>query len=154
MLNGGELARLEIDDRYVDGLDGLAGFDYVWLLTWLGSDSPGSQSGEDADPPLRQVPFLLGSRPQEIGVFAMRGPRRVNPIGLSLVRVVELGPSWLRFAGVDVVDGTPVVDVKPYVARFDRPPGEVRSGWFDGVDLVERSTPESLARGQGESSDC
>jgi tRNA (Thr-GGU) A37 N-methylase len=77
-------------------------------------------------------------------MFAMRGPRRVNPIGLSLVRIVDVGPATMRVAGVDLVDGTPVVDVKPVVTRFDRPDGDVRCGWFDTVDLLDACTPASL----------
>ena len=60
----------------------------------------------------------------------MRGPRRPNPIGLSLVRIVAIDDHTLRFAGVDLIDGTTVLDIKPYVAPFDQP-GEVRCGWFD-----------------------
>jgi tRNA (adenine37-N6)-methyltransferase len=63
-----------------------------------------------------------------MGILATRGPRRINPIGLSLVRLLGVDGASVRFAGVDFVDGTPVLDVKPYVARFDRPPGDVRCG--------------------------
>ena len=58
-----------------------------------------------------------------MGVFAIRSPRRVNPIGLSLVRILNVPGSRVEFAGVDLLDGTPVLDVKPYVGRFDQPPG-------------------------------
>ena len=74
-----------------------------------------------------------------------RGPRRVNPVGLSLVRVLSVDGTTVRFAGVDVLDGTPVLDLKPYVTRFDSPAGEVRCGWFDDVELVDGSTPEGLS---------
>ena len=51
----------------------------------------------------------------------------------------------MAFAGVDLLDGTPVIDLKPYVTRFDRPPGEPRCGWFDALDIPEGSTPQNLA---------
>jgi tRNA-Thr(GGU) m(6)t(6)A37 methyltransferase TsaA len=117
---------VHIDLRYLDALDGLEGFSHVWLLTWLADfDAPAP------DPELRQVPLLLRDDPQTFGIFAMRGPRRPNPIGLSLVRIVAIDGPNLRFAGVDLIDGTTVLDVKPYVSTFDEPAGEVRCGWFD-----------------------
>lgn len=140
-LNRDEHGVVEIGEEYVEGLSGLADFDYVWLLTWLGN----SAAADEISPSLTQVPFLLRSSGREMGVFATRGPRRINPIGLSLVRLVELDGRMLRFAGVDMIDATPVIDVKPYVAAFDRPPGDARSGWFDSVDLSAPVTPADLA---------
>jgi tRNA-Thr(GGU) m(6)t(6)A37 methyltransferase TsaA len=142
-LNASGTAIVEVEARFAAALEGLDGFDYAWVITWLGA------AGDPApdDVPLRQVPFLLRRQPRqprEVGVLATRGPRRINPIGLSLVRIVDVGPSTLRFAGVDMIDGTPVVDIKPFVARFDRPDGDVRCGWFDTVDLPDGATPASL----------
>ena len=142
-LNRAEQGILEIAARYRAGLEGLAGFDYLWLLTWLHRlATPGS------DPPLRQVPFLLQNEQREMGVFATRSPRRVNPIGLSLVRILEVTGQAIRFAGVDLVDGTPVIDLKPYVTPFDRPAGELRCGWYDQVTIGDSVTPEQLGRGR------
>jgi tRNA (Thr-GGU) A37 N-methylase len=67
---------------YVEGLSGLEDFDHIGLLTWL--QRPDTPRGPV---PLTQVPFLLRPQQRSMGVFATRGPRRVNPIGLSLVRV-------------------------------------------------------------------
>jgi tRNA-Thr(GGU) m(6)t(6)A37 methyltransferase TsaA len=139
-LNRGEEAVVEIAEPFVEGLAGLEDFDYAWLFSWLDrSDERGL-----GPPPLRQVPFLMRRQNRAIGLFAMRGPRRVNPIGLSLVRVLGVSGSTVRFAGVDLVDGTPVVDIKPYVTRFDLPPGEPRCGWFDAVEMTEGVTPSDL----------
>lgn len=117
---------VQLDPRYVDALDGLEGFSHVWLLTWLAPFD-----GPAPDPELRQVPLLLRDEPETFGIFATRGPRRPNPIGLSLVRLVEIAGTTLRFAGVDLVDGTALLDIKPYVRTFDEPPNEIRCGWFD-----------------------
>jgi tRNA (adenine37-N6)-methyltransferase len=139
-LNRAEHGTIEIAGRYQEGLDGLAGFDYAWLITWLHKlAEPGS------DPPLRHVPFLLRSQQRTKGIFATRGPRRINPIGLSLVQILGVAGPAIRFAGVDLVDGTPVIDLKPYVTRFDRPAGEPRCGWFDQVTMIDGVTPEQLA---------
>jgi tRNA-Thr(GGU) m(6)t(6)A37 methyltransferase TsaA len=139
-VNRAEHATLEVAERYRDGLDGLQGFDYAWLITWL------NQPDRAGEPPLRQVPFLLRRQRREVGIFATRGPRRVNPIGLSLVQVLAVAGAIVEFAGVDMLDGTPVLDLKPYVARFDRPPGEPRSGWFDEVTISDGVTPSELAQ--------
>jgi tRNA-Thr(GGU) m(6)t(6)A37 methyltransferase TsaA len=138
-LNRGEHGTLEIAEPYAAGLADLDGFDYVWLVTWL-HDHP----ERPEPPPMTQVPFLLRPTPRRIGVFATRGPRRVNPIGLSLVRLLGVDGRIVRFAGVDMVDGTPVLDLKPYVPAFDRPPGEPRAGWFDDVRPAEGVTPADL----------
>ena len=158
-LNRAGHGTIEIAEPYRDGLAGLDGFGYAWLLTWLHRPGDRKDAGDRAEPgagegragrgvrpPLRQVPFLLRRQQREMGIFATRGPRRVNPIGLSLIQLLEVTPQAVRFAGVDVIDGTPVIDLKPYVTRFDRPPGDPPCGWFDEVALDEGSTPAGLAR--------
>jgi tRNA-Thr(GGU) m(6)t(6)A37 methyltransferase TsaA len=138
-INRAEHGTIELDEAYADGLDGLAEFDYAWLLTWLHQpDRPA------VTPALRQVPFLLRRQQRKIGIFATRGPRRVNPIGLSLIQILEVTGSSISFAGVDMLDGTPVIDLKPFVSRFDRPPGEPRCGWFEQVSIEDGTTPASL----------
>jgi len=139
-LNRAERGSIEIADPYRQGLEGLEGFDYAWLLTWLHNpDQPAS------DPPLKQVPFLLRSQQRQMGVFATRGPRRINPIGLSLIQLLKVTGQAILFAGVDLIDGTPVIDLKPYVTRFDQPPGDPRCGWFDQIAITDGSTPAQLA---------
>jgi tRNA-Thr(GGU) m(6)t(6)A37 methyltransferase TsaA len=138
-VNRAEHGTVEIAPEYQDGLDGLDGFGYAWLLTWLHG---GRETGAA---PLRQVPFLLRRQPREVGIFATRGPRRVNPIGLSLIQILAVTGGTVTFAGVDLLDGTPVIDLKPYVTRFDRPPGEPRCGWFDALDIPDGITPRNLA---------
>ena len=140
-LNRAEHGTIEIANRYQEGLAGLADFDYAWLLTWLHKlAEPGT------DPPLRRVPFLLQSQQRTVGMFAARGPRRINPIGLSLIRLLNVTGPTIRFAGVDLLDGTPAIDLKPYVTRFDRPAGDPRCGWFDQVPISGGVTPAQLDR--------
>jgi tRNA (Thr-GGU) A37 N-methylase len=100
-LNRAEHGAIWIEPRYQEGLVGLEGFEYAWLLTWL--DRP---SASEDPPALRQTPFLLRGTDQKIGVFATRGPRRVNPIGLSLIEVLSVDGTRVDFAGVDLIDGT------------------------------------------------
>jgi tRNA-Thr(GGU) m(6)t(6)A37 methyltransferase TsaA len=138
-VNRAEHGTLEIAPEYQAGLEGLADFGYAWLLAWL------HRSDEGRPVPLRQVPFLLRRQRREVGIFATRGPRRVNPIGLSLIQILAVTGGTVEFAGVDLLDGTPVIDLKPYVTRFDRPPGEPRCGWFDALDIPEGIAPRNLA---------
>lgn len=141
-LNRAERGVIEVDPKYREGLDGLEGFGYAWLLTWLHN----SDRRPDDLPPLKQVPFLLHGTGREMGIFATRGPRRINPIGLSLVQLVEVRANVIVFYGVDVIDGTPVIDLKPYVERFDRPPGRPSCGWFDEVVIEDGVTPTTVGR--------
>ena len=110
--------------------DGLAEFDYVWLLTYLDRAPP--------DPGLRVVPFLLRESGQRVGAFATRYPGRPNPLALSLVRVLSVQDTVLRFAGLDLCHRTPVLDIKPWEQHLDIPgcqPGlpqldRIRGGWY------------------------
>jgi hypothetical protein len=77
-------------------------------------------------------------------MFATRTPRRINPVGLSLIRLLRVDRSVITFTGVDLLDGTPVIDLKPYVTRFDQPPGLPHCGWFDEVAMQDGTTPASL----------
>jgi tRNA-Thr(GGU) m(6)t(6)A37 methyltransferase TsaA len=146
-LNQQEHGRVEVFSPYVEGLSGLEDFDHAWLLTWL--HRPDTPRGPV---PLTQIPFLLRPQQRSMGVFATRGPRRVNPIGLSLVRVLAVEQGVIQFTGVDLLDGTPVIDIKPYVTAFDRPGGEPRCGWFDTVAMPQAVTPEQLGRPEPRSS--
>ena len=65
------------------------------------------------------------------GTFATRSPHRPNPVGLSLARIVRVEELAVVVEGLDLLSGTPVLDLKPYVPLFDTPSGEVRYGWFE-----------------------
>ena len=105
-------------------LDGLDDYSHVWLL-WAAH-----LNGHDAAQAKVQAPKLRGGK---AGLFATRSPYRPNPIGLSLVRLEGIDGDSLRLAGVDLVDGTPVLDVKPYVPYCDAFP-DARAGWVDELD--------------------
>ena len=110
---------VEIYPRYVDGLRDLDGFDHLILLY---------QFHLASREPLRVRPFLDDV---ERGVFATRAPTRPNRIGLSVVRLLGIVGNRLDIANVDMVSGTPVLDIKPYVPAFDSPvPGRI--GWMQG----------------------
>ena len=128
-------ATVELDARVHGALRDLDGFSHVWLLVHLHR-----VDGWSAE----VTPFLDPERPR--GVLATRSPRHPNPIGLSLVELVAVDPGSLRIRGIDLLDGTPVLDVKPYVPLFDaRDAAAVRTGWF-GAAAERVRTVRSDAR--------
>lgn len=110
---------VRIDEKYREGLRDLSGFSRIILLYHLHRSE-----GYAID----VIPFL-DTIPH--GIFATRAPRCPNAIGLSIVRLISLNNCELVTEDVDVVDGTPLLDIKPYVTEFDCFPNE-RSGWLFG----------------------
>jgi tRNA (adenine37-N6)-methyltransferase len=111
-------ATVDLHPRVHGALRDLDGFSHLWLVVHLHR----VEGWED-----EVVPFLDERRAR--GVLATRSPRRPNPIGLSLVELQAVDPGALRIRGIDLLDGTPVLDVKPYVPLFDARE-DVRAGWF------------------------
>lgn len=125
----GITGHIEVAPEYAEGLRDLEGFSHVILLYHLHQIS-----GYD----LTVRPFLDNS---DHGIFATRSPKRPNAIGLSVLELagVEMGPEGgvVRLLNVDILDGTPVLDIKPYVPAFDSWQAE-RIGWFaDKADGAE-----------------
>ncbi|MBN1858292.1 tRNA (N6-threonylcarbamoyladenosine(37)-N6)-methyltransferase TrmO [Candidatus Bipolaricaulota bacterium] len=115
---------IEIDPAYEQGLSDLEGFSHILLLFHL---------HRAKSPHLMVIPFL-GDHPR--GVFATRSPTRPNPIGLSVVRLIRREGRTLHISDVDILDGTPLLDIKPYIERFDVE-GPVRNGWQAAIDDEE-----------------
>ncbi len=113
--------RAEILPEFAEGLRDLDGFSHVYLIYHFHKAS-GCR--------LIVKPFL---QDVERGVFSTRSPCRPNPIGLSIVRLIGREGNVLHLDQVDVLDGTPLLDIKPYSARFDRIDA-TRNGWQDEVD--------------------
>jgi tRNA-Thr(GGU) m(6)t(6)A37 methyltransferase TsaA len=111
---------IEIDEAYVEGLADLSDFSHIILICHLHRASQYR---------LKVVPYL---DTELRGLFATRAPSRPNPIGLSVVRLLAVDGARLRIEGVDLLDGTPVLDIKPYVGEFDEIT-DVRCGWLDEV---------------------
>ncbi len=111
------------------GLRGLEGFDYAWIVAYFDR-----LAGEP--PRLEEEPHPLSGTGRVFGVFATRSPARPNNIGMSRVRLLGIEGNVVRFAGVDLMDGTPVLDLKPFMAKVDIPPegDAVRSGWLDELE--------------------
>ena len=113
--------RVEVFAEYEHGLRDIEGFSHVYLIYTF----------DRAEAFRLEVTPFLGDQPR--GIFATRAPNRPNPLGLSLVRLVRRKGRVLHIEDVDVLDGTPLLDIKPYVERFDSRSG-ARCGWQDEVD--------------------
>ncbi len=107
---------LEILPEFADGLKDIEGFSHL-MVVWVFDRSQGYE--------------LIGKPPtddREYGVFSTRSPRRPNPIGLTTVEVLGREGRLLRVRGVDMLDGTPILDLKPYLSSV--PADKLRRGWL------------------------
>ena len=113
-----EQAWVTLEDKYVDGLKDLDGFSHAILLYLFHKSDHEDIVGK---------PYL---EEKEHGIFAIRSPHRPNHIGMSVVRIEKIDGNNLYFTEVDVLDGTPVLDIKPYVKQFDSRE-DAKSGWVE-----------------------
>ncbi len=129
--------------RNADALRGMEEFDYLWLIWEFSANRHAATS------PVVRPPLLGGNR--KVGVFASRSPFRPNRLGLSSVRISEIeldttrGP-LIHVLGADLMDGTPIYDIKPYVVYADSHP-EARSGFVDknAIRWLEVVVPDAVA---------
>ena len=115
---GGTEGRIEVFDPYLDGLQDLDGFQRIWVLFWCHRSNR---------PRMKVIPYRDSVAH---GLFATRAPSRPNPIGLSTVRLHEIIGNMLHIGELDILDGTPVLDIKPYVSQYDSYPAQ-QCGWLD-----------------------
>jgi len=125
-----EVGEIEIFKEYEEGLKDIEGFSHLIILYMFHKSVKRS---------VKEKYFLnsfgllvkpyLDDTPR--GLFATRSPNRPNPIGLSVVELLKREGNVLKVKGVDMLDGTPLLDIKPYVPRFDQR-GNVKIGWLEG----------------------
>jgi len=116
---------LEVLPQYEPGLTDIEGFSHLYVL-WLFDRAAGCE--------------LLGTPPTDDrphGVFATRSPRRPNPIGLTVVTLLRRDGPRLHVRGVDMLDGTPILDIKPYLSSV--PVEELRRGWLAAAEARRKS---------------
>ena len=114
-------SEIVINPEWADALDGIEGFSHLWVLFYL-SESPLPES-------LRTHPQGCDDTPL-VGRFATRSPVRPNPIGLTPVELLAVEGNCLRVRGLDAFDGTPVLDLKPYLPRGDSLPHARVPDWL------------------------
>ncbi len=110
---------IEIYPDFVEGLDDIEGFSHIILIYYFHLSKGYS---------LRVKPFMDDVKR---GVFSTRAPRRPNPIGLSVVKLIKREGNILHIEDIDMVDGTPLLDIKPHLTPFDCPEVE-KTGWLTG----------------------
>jgi tRNA-Thr(GGU) m(6)t(6)A37 methyltransferase TsaA len=115
---------IEIEDGLADALDGIEEFSHLIVLWWM-------HRLNETEMPLRVHP---GRRPEAPlkGIFAVRTPNRPNPIGLAVVHLVSRQDCTLRVEGLDALDGSPVIDIKPYIVASDAVSDARTPAWLSG----------------------
>jgi tRNA-Thr(GGU) m(6)t(6)A37 methyltransferase TsaA len=111
-------SEITIDKSLSEHLKGLEEFSHIVVIYWM------HRSPSDTPPPARIHPRGRADLPL-VGLFSTRSPHRPNSIGMSVVKLVERRDNLLTVAGLDAIDGTPVIDIKPYMPPIDNP-SEVR----------------------------
>lgn len=111
-------AYIELKDEYAPGLKDLDGFSHAIIIYYFHKSQKEEVIGK---------PFL---EDEEHGIFAIRSPHRPNHIGLSVVKIEGIEENKLHFSEVDILDHTPVLDIKPYVKHFDVRDNTI-SGWLE-----------------------
>jgi tRNA-Thr(GGU) m(6)t(6)A37 methyltransferase TsaA len=115
------IGKVELFKQYQDGLKDIESFSHIYLLYHL------DRAGD-----IQLIrPTFLDDQPH--GIYASRHPCRPNGIGLSIVKLIKRDKNILEIAGVDMLDGTPLLDIKPYIPRFDLVP-DATEGWLSGKE--------------------
>lgn len=109
---------VEVFPEYADGLKDLEGFSHIFLLYHFHLSN---------EPSLEVIPFMDN---QPHGVFATRAPSRPNPIGISVVHLIKIVGNIIHVKNLDIIEGTPLLDIKPYVPEFDERKVE-KLGWLN-----------------------
>ena len=117
-----ESLEIEIYKEYEEGLKDIEGYSHIHLFYWL-HKSKGYNL-------LVQTPWDA----EKHGVFVTRSPNHPNPLGYSVVKLIERKDNILRVKGLDAIEGTPVIDIKPYIKRIDRKENVV-CGWSEKIDF-------------------
>ena len=121
--SSGEQSRIKIFPEFCVGIEGLGNFSHIIVLYWFHL-----RDNEEERKTLKVVPRRHPGA-QEAGVFACRSPSRPNPIGLCVVELIKLEGCTLTVKGLDAFEGSPIIDIKPYIPRADAIPNARAPEW-------------------------
>ena len=124
---------ITLNPDYADALKTLDTFNYIYVLYLL----------DKVTPPVELLTTSPWAPENEIGLFASRSPNRPNPIGLSIVKVREINGNEIVISGIDAYNGTPLLDIKPYIHFLDSKE-EANNGWFDALPDKEHTLAHAL----------
>jgi len=118
------VTEIVIDKEYTDGLDGIEDYSHVIIVYWMDKEK---ECHLKHHPQGRaDVPF--------IGIFACRCPQRPNPIGISTTEIISVKDNIIKVKGLDVIDNTPILDIKPYTPQYDSALNAKVPEWVDKLD--------------------
>jgi tRNA (adenine37-N6)-methyltransferase len=127
--------KVDIFEPYRAALKDLNGFSRVWLIYYFDR----AKTWEPMVVPYRDV--------HQRGLFATRAPARPNAIGISAVKLVSVEQGAIEVEEIDILDGTPVLDIKPYVPKFDSYPIE-KAGWLDNESVNKKTADKRFDKNQ------
>jgi len=120
------VSEIVIDDSLTEALDGLEEFSHLIVLYWMHRSATTGR-----------VPTKVHPRGEQklplVGVFATRSPKRPNPVGKATVRLLQRQGNILKVEGLDAIDGTPIIDIKPYIPEYDSPANAKVPPWVTKV---------------------
>jgi tRNA-Thr(GGU) m(6)t(6)A37 methyltransferase TsaA len=115
-------SEIVIDENFTEYLDGLEQFSHIIVVYWMHRVAPVSEPLAKVHPRGREDLPL-------VGIFSTRAPYRPNPLGVTTTRLMQRKGNVLKVAGLDALDGTPVIDIKPYMPHYDSPPDATEADW-------------------------
>lgn len=124
---------ITLNPKYASALKSLDSFNYIHVLYYL----------DQVTPPIKLLTHSPWAPELEIGLFASRSPLRPNPIGLSIVKLKEIVANELVISGIDAYNGTPLLDIKPYI-HFRDSIADANNGWFDTLPAKEHTIAHAL----------
>lgn len=122
---GNTVTDLAINKKYKEALDGLKDYSHLIVIYWM-------HDVEACE--IRHVPQGKIGEVPEVGIFASRCPQRPNPIGISTAKIVSLKNNIVRVKGLDVINSTPILDIKPYTPQYDAASGVKVPKWVNKLD--------------------
>jgi tRNA-Thr(GGU) m(6)t(6)A37 methyltransferase TsaA len=125
-------SEIVIDEEWTEHLDGLDEFSHIMVIFWM------HRVPRENRPPTRIHPRGRDDLPL-VGLFATRAPYRPNPIGVSVVKLLDRHDNILKVAGLDAIDGTPVLDIKSYMTPVDKPEDIRMPDWVSKIRTQPRS---------------
>jgi tRNA-Thr(GGU) m(6)t(6)A37 methyltransferase TsaA len=122
---GDEISEIVVDEKYTEALNGIDDYSHVIIVYWMD----------------RVKKKVITHRPQGnpkvpvVGIFSCRCPQRPNPVAMTTVRLIGHDGNKIKVKGLDILDGTPIIDIKPYWPQYDKVEGEKIPDWVNELEL-------------------